>query len=412
MNPDIWMIGRVDQFALLAAHLARQGRLARWDSFWRHCTPDAQAPAPATTTHRNLQSLFARPARRVDPVLTGIKGRHLTPDILGKSPRMLRLPAHNLASDLPLSWLAARNMPHNVRILHGQGNYSLPAMKRARKHHIITISDVTGQLAPIRAMQLGAEYQQYGQKWREISAFLAKRRIKEACFADAVFAPSATVANGLITCGVAEERIHIIPFDAPLARQCLLLDRPISTLPSPSCPLHLLFIGEISLAKGIAVLLRAFQMLRSRYNATVTLTLIGRERQCAADLMAGLPDGVNWQGAIPARDVPSALQKADIFVFPSLSEGSSLAVQEAMAASLPVITSFDAGSPIEDGKNGIIIPPRNADALANAILRLVHDATLRQTLGTNARNTIARQLAEGYGNRVCNAYDEVLTRHG
>ncbi|OKH89069.1 glycosyltransferase family 4 protein [Thalassospira sp. TSL5-1] len=397
MTGDVWMIGRVDQFALLAAHLAGQGRLARWDSFWRYSAPD-----------ENPCTLLSRPSRRVDASLAAIPGRHIMPDLLGKSARLLRLPAHNLASDLPLSWLAARHMPPGVRLLHGQGNYSLPALQKAHRHKIPTINDVTGQLAPIRAKQLAAEYQAHGQKWREISGFLARRRIAEARFASAVFAPSDTVAEGLLDCGIKENRIHIIPFDAPLARQCLLLQRP----PKTENPLRLLYIGELSLAKGISALLQVFKALRAQYGDAITLTLIGKARTCAASLTATLPEGVIWHGPIPASDIPKALNAADIFVFPSLSEGSSLAVQEAMAASLPVITTHDAGSAITDGQNGLIIPPRDTGALCAAINRLMHDTALRDTLGMVARATIARQLTEGYGNRVCTAYDRVLSAHG
>ncbi len=411
MTRDVWMIGRVDQFALLAAHLAGQGRLARWDSFWRHSAPTKKQHN--TRQPRTLNAVLERPSRRVDACLANIPGRHILPDLLEKPARSLRLPAYNLASDLPLSWLAARHMPPGVRLLHGQGNYSLPAMRKAHKHNIMTISDVTGQLAPIRARQLTAEYQAHGQKWREISGFLAHRRVAEAHSASAVFAPSEALAEGLIECGIAENRIHIIPFDAPLARQCLLWQRPASPHPASAAhPLRLLYIGELSLAKGLSALIKAFKTLRLNYGSALTLTLIGKGRNCAASLLANLPDGVTWHGAIPSTDIPAALKSADIFVFPSLSEGSSLAVQEAMAAALPVITTHEAGSAVNDGHNGIIIPPRDATALSTALQSLIEDPALRDKLGASACTTIARQLAEGYGNRVCTAYDKVLRDHG
>jgi glycosyltransferase involved in cell wall biosynthesis len=400
MTADIWMIGRIDQFAILGAHLASHGRLARWDSFWRHSSPGPQTG-----------NVLNRPSRRVDAHLSSVPGRHILPDILGHIARKCRLPGYNLASDLPLSWLAASHMPATARIMHGQGNYSLPAMRRARKNGVLTISDITGQLAPIRARQLGDEYRAHHRKWREISPFLARRRVSEARFADAVFAPSETVAQGLATCGVAESHIHIVPFDAPLARQCLAL-RPAPNVAVPGPPFDLLYIGDMALAKGLATLIDGFKTLRTRSGPAVKLSLIGPARDCARSLLAQLPNGATWHGPQAPDAILDALKKNDIFVFPSLSEGSSLAVQEAMATGLPVITTAAAGSIIKDGHSGVLIPPRDPDALVLAVTKLMQDRALAAKLGQNAKNAIAAQLDEGYGNRVCAAYDRVLTRHG
>ncbi|OSQ39755.1 hypothetical protein TMES_07330 [Thalassospira mesophila] len=411
MIADIWMIGRIDQFAVLGAHLAQQGRLARWDSFWRHsdllAPQQTRLPSPP---HHRLRALLNRPSRRVDAQMATIPGRHLLPDILGHVARTCRLPGYNLASDLPLSWLAASHMPATARILHGQGNYSLPAMQRARKNGVLTISDVTGQLAPIRTRQLGDEYRAHHRNWREISSFLARRRLGEARFADAVFAPSETVAQGLAQCGIAPNNIHIVPFDAPLARQCLTLRRPDTAVSNNS--FQLLYIGDMALAKGLATLIDGFKTLRRQFGPAIHLSLIGRARDCARSLLAHLPDGATWQGQQPPTTILHALQTADLFVFPSLSEGSSLAVQEAMAAGMAVITTPAAGSIIKDGHNGVLIPPRDPGALVHAITKLMRDRPFGAKLGQAARTAIAAQLGEGYGNRVCAAYDRVLTRHG
>lgn len=412
MTADIWMIGRIDQFAILGAYLAQQGRLARWDSFWRHTDQPITPPARFPHARRHRPGLFLnRPSRRVDACMAAIPGRHIVPDLLGYAARKCRLPGHNLASDLPLSWLAASHMPASARILHGQGNYSLPAMQKARKNGILTISDVTGQLAPTRARQLDDEYRAHHQKWREISSFLARRRVDEARFADAVFAPSQSVAQGLVDCGIAANRIHVVPFDAPLARQCLMLDRP-QDVSLARDTFDLLYIGDMALAKGLAVLLDSFKILRRQFGPRITLSLIGPARDCARHLLAPLPDGVTWHGQQPQNHVPDALQRADLFVLPSLSEGSSLAIQEAMAAGLPVITTTAAGSIIKDGHDGILVPPRDRNALVKAVTRLLLDRAFAVKLGERAKSAISTQLAEGYGTRVNAAYDRVLTRHG
>ena len=390
-DPDIWMIGRVDQFAVLATRLAQNNRLARWDSFWRH----------------DGQGVICPTARKVDPILTDIAGRHLIPDLLGKAARTLHLPAHNLYSDIPLSLLAASHVP-KARILHGQGNYSLPAMRRAQQNGMITISDVTGQLAPIRAQQLAIEYQAHGRTYREISGFLARRRVAESHFADAVFAPSDAVIDGLLKCGISPDKIFHIPFMSPLCQTLVNQERPTRT----DATVRLLYVGNISIAKGIAALRDAWRALHAEFRGRISLTLIGPTQPCAQALVKDLPEGCDWLGRRSSHAVAQHLLGADMFVFPSLSEGSSLATLEAMAAGCAVVTTFNAGSPVINQQSGLIVPPRDPGAITSAVSALITNPAMRRNIAQAARSQIKNMLETGYGNRVEMAYDTLLTRHG
>lgn len=393
-SPSIWMIGRVDQSSILAAHLADKGQLARWDSFWRHDGRGAIAPS----------------ARKVAPVLSSVPGRHLLPDILGKAATKLRLPAPNLYSDIPLSLLAAFNMP-GADILHGQGNYSLPAMRRARRHGMIIISDVTGQLAPVRHRQLAAEYAAYGQTYREISDFLAHRRLAEAQFADAVFAPSDAVAEGLQDCGIAPEKIFLVPFTSRSCHDLLARTRFLPPTDDTTA-VRLLFVGNLSLAKGLATLLAAWPRLRDRFGPQISLTLVGPEKPCFRHLRTDLPPGCIWLGPRPQQEVCELMLASDIFVFPSLSEGRSLAAMEAMAAGCAVVTTPDAASPAINRVSGMIVPPRDPAALFATLSELVSDPALRRAIGQAARAQMREEVKTGYGHRVEAAYETVLSRHG
>lgn len=390
-GPKVWMISRVDQASILATHLAAQNRLVRWDSFWRH----------------DGNGLFRPTSRKTDPSLMRIPGRYLLPDLLGKIARTLNLPAPNLYSDIPLSLLAARYLP-KADILHGQGNYSLPAMRRAKANGMITISDVTGQLAEIRQQQLGAEYAAHNRTYQEISSYLAKRRTAEARFADAVFAPSDAVADGLQRCGISPSKILLVPFTSP---RCIdLLERQRSE--RADTVIRVIYVGNLSLAKGTAHLLSAWTELRNQFKQRIELTLVGSVKPCAQNLLSNLPDGCNWLGPRSAQEVSDLMLDADIFVFPSLSEGSSLAVMEAMAAGCAIVTTFDAGSPIKNHISGLLIPPRDPVTLGTAVSTLVTNPTMRRNMSLMARNQIRDELQKGYGARVDAAYDIVMSRHG
>lgn len=390
-GPKVWMISRIDQASILAKHLAAQNRLMRWDSFWRH---DGNGPIRPSS-------------RKADPSLMNVPGRHLLPDVTGKVAQKLKLPAANLYSDIPLSVLAARNLP-KADILHGQGNYSLPAMRRAKANGMITISDVTGQLAEIRQQQLGGEYAAHNRTYREISSFLARRRTAEAHFADAVFAPSEAVAEGLQRCGVSPSKVLLVPFTSPRCSDLLGRKR----LEQTDTVIRLLYVGNLSLAKGTAHLMTAWKDLHKQFKQRVHLTLVGSAKPCVQHLISNLPEGCTWLGPRSSDEVADLMLGTDIFVFPSLSEGSSLAVMEAMAAGCAIVTTFDAGSPIKNHINGLLVPQRDPVTLGTVLSTLITNPIMRCNLGQMARKHLRNEMQTGYGARVDAAYDIVMSHHG
>jgi len=166
------------------------------------------------------------------------------------------------------------------------------------------------------------------------------------------------------------------------------------------------------LAKGTATLLAAWKSLRDQFQMRIKLTLVGAAKPCAMDLLDNLPDGCEWLGPLPHAKVADLMLSSDIFVFPSLSEGSSLATMEAMAAGCAVITTFDAGSPVINQISGLIIPPRDPSAISTAAAALINTPTMRRNIAQAGRDQIARDIQTGYGNRVDTAYEAVLSRHG
>jgi len=98
-------------------------------------------------------------------------------------------------------------------------------------------------------------------------------------------------------------------------------------------------------------------------------------------------------GPLSREEIAEILSKASVFSFPSLKEGMPLSVLEAMASAVPVVGSNIPGinDVIIHGENGILVPPRNPEALANAIMLLLEDRSLRRKLGQNARKVITEK---------------------
>lgn len=114
------------------------------------------------------------------------------------------------------------------------------------------------------------------------------------------------------------------------------------------------------------------------------------------------------------QDIPEILACCDIGVLPSRAEGMSNALLEYMAAQLPVIASRVGGNPelVEDGITGLLVPPENADALADAVLKLLRDPQLARRVALNGHEFVTQNFSfERLARDVDAMYSELLQRH-
>jgi glycosyltransferase involved in cell wall biosynthesis len=157
--------------------------------------------------------------------------------------------------------------------------------------------------------------------------------------------------------------------------------------------------------KGHEYLLRAFRLL-GRDEARLWLigagSLLADMRRLADEL--DLDEQVTFWGFQP--DVLPLLEKSDVFVLPSLSEGCPHALLEAMATGLPVVATRVDGvrEIVADRRNGLLVPPRSPEAIRDAIRELARDEGLRAALGASA----ARRIEESYrAGTVAQQYEQL-----
>jgi glycosyltransferase involved in cell wall biosynthesis len=113
-------------------------------------------------------------------------------------------------------------------------------------------------------------------------------------------------------------------------------------------------------------------------------------------------------------DIEAVTLALDVAVLPSLREAQGLALLEAMAARRPVVASAVGGIPetIRDGKDGLLVPPADPQALAAAIVRLARDAKLRDRVAASGRRRVERFSVTASVRRVEAIYEEELVRAG
>ncbi len=153
----------------------------------------------------------------------------------------------------------------------------------------------------------------------------------------------------------------------------------------------LVFVGSLNTSKGVEYILRALKTIRVEF-PNIRLLIVGdgplESELKNMSVNLELESCVHFWGRAPYKDVPALLVAGDIFVSPSLDEGMPRAVLEAMSMELPVVVSHVGGNPeiVVSGKTGILVPPKNIDALTDAVVEILRQGASR--LGRAARRNV------------------------
>lgn len=174
--------------------------------------------------------------------------------------------------------------------------------------------------------------------------------------------------------------------------------------------------GRLLPNKGIQDVIKAVGLLR-REGYDIALRIAGegylRRRLELLAQRSGCADAVQFMGAVPAAGMPGFWAETDIAVLASRSEGLPMTVLEAMAAGRAMVVSAVGGVPemVEAETSALLVPPRDARALARALKRLAQDHELRQRLGRAAREQFKRRYTrEVVWPRVEVLYESLLSR--
>jgi glycosyltransferase involved in cell wall biosynthesis len=278
------------------------------------------------------------------------------------------------AGMLRRQWRFARDLRRDrVQIVHAYGFYpNVFCTPAARLGGCLTIASV-----------------------RDIGAFTTHIKLrtlvqKTACLmADRVIANSTAVRDWLVELGVPGKRIVTIPNGIALSERRRSVGFPIRRQLgiSPQAPL-IAAICRLNKNKGIEYFLQAAAIVRTHVPEARFLIVGGSyfepEYKPSLERLAagmGLADTVAFTGE--RNDIPDLLEEIDISVLPSLSEGLSNSLLESMAAGLPVIATNVGGNPeiVQDGRTGLLVPPRNPEALSAAIIRMLENRESARRFG-------------------------------
>lgn len=270
-----------------------------------------------------------------------------------------------------------------------------PALSAARQRRLRVVTEIYILLSADRIV--ADERRQFPDWEPESPEYEATRRELRTEFAmldntDVAICPAESVSDDLVRhFRFPKERTIVVPYGV----DCDWLE--IENDPVPG---RVLFAGSACLRKGIHYLAMAADLLERRG--------LRCEFRVAGDATPRIMSQstcrhLTFLGRVPRNMIKREFQTADLFVLPTLAEGSAEVTYQALAAGVPVITTPEAGSVVRDGVDGIIVPGKDPEKLAEAIAELVLNRSQRDKYSIAGKERACDYKWARYGERLITA---------
>lgn len=224
-----------------------------------------------------------------------------------------------------------------------------------------------------------AKYPDLAPHWQPVPPDYWPRWQQECELADHIAVNSTWSKCLLEQAGVDPCKIQVVPlaYTPPTTAQSFERAYPIAF--SSQRPLKVLFLGLVTLRKGIANLLEAITQLACE---PIEFWMVGPQEIRLPENFKNHPQ-IRWIGPVPRSQVETYYRQADVFLFPTLSDGFGLTQLEAQAWHLPIIASKNCGEVVQDGVDGIVLSEATATEIASSLRAICHAP---QQLSTYAQN--------------------------
>lgn len=308
------------------------------------------------------------------------------------------LPKFNPYSFLdPFYDFLSRTYVDDCDIFHGWRSHSKIAAKRAKKKgaKIIVVNASSHPLTQDKLLR--EEYNKFGIDFKPFTKKQLKRALEELNFADYVEVPSDFVYDSFIKNGFPKEKLIKIPFGINYENYSHKKDKKDKTF-------RAIFVGSANIRKGIHYLLQAWDELKLKDAELIVCGRVWEDAQKIVEKykknktikLLGFVDPLEWY------------EKSDVFVFPTIEEGSALVTYEAMASGLPLITTPNAGSIARDKKEALLFEKGNIEEFKQKLKYAYSNRKLIEKMGRAARKRVESFPWENYGKNVVKEYKRIL----
>jgi glycosyltransferase involved in cell wall biosynthesis len=312
-----------------------------------------------------------------------------------------------------VDWVASGQLKsRKYDLFHGWSGSSLRSLRVAKKRGIPSVLEIPlwhieKMPVPPATLRRDAGKGGFQAVLERVFTVTTQQMLEEYELADLLLVPSECAAKSFSDAGVPEEKLFLLGagVDTELFRNDTFSEVPNAF--SAERPMRAVYCGALSRRKGVHILLEAWHKLSLPH---AQLTLVGI---VCEDIKPTLTQFENPSIKIIGflSWVDEVFRQSDIHIFPSGCEGSPKSVYEACASGLAQITTFEAGDVVRDEVNGLIVPPNDVVALANAIRRLYKSPQRILQYGRAARQRAETEFTwDHFRERLARAYDLVLRR--
>jgi alpha-maltose-1-phosphate synthase len=294
-------------------------------------------------------------------------------------------------------WLTRRQAPCDV--FHVASSYGLRAMRRAKAcHGSWTVCDRGSSHIRVQDELLRDEVARTRVDAPATDPRFIAKEEAEYDEADAIFVPSTFARQSFLQAGIRPDKVVSIPIGIRLEE--------FFAVPKRDDTFRVLSVAMLSVRKGIGYLLEAMSRL-ALPNSEVVLrgTLLPESR----GILSRYEGQFILQPPLPRARMRDLYSQASVFVLPSIEDGFGQVIVQAMACGVPVIATTNTGGPdvITDGKDGFIVPIRDARAIAERLEYLYRNPDARAAMGRAALETVRTWNGwQRYTKQVLDTYRE------
>lgn len=297
----------------------------------------------------------------------------------------------------------SRNLPE-CDLYVGMSGTALLAGKKAHQQGSRFICDRGSAHIQVQNQLLQEEYDCWGLPFSGIDTRAIEQEEAEYDEADLVTVPSTFALRSFVEQGVPVKKLVLLPYGVNVARF-----QPVAVPDGKR--FDILFVGAMSLQKGVQYLVQAYQRIN---HPLKSLTFVGTPSQELINLLQrrGIwPGDIKVLGHVPQSELKEIMSRSHVLVLPSIQDGFGMVLAQAMACGCPIIASKNTGAQdlIRDGCEGYILPVRDVNTLTERLQKLADHPEIRVSMGAQALEKIKKIGGwNAYGEKAMVIYNEVL----
>ena len=250
---------------------------------------------------------------------------------------------------------------------------------------------------------LREEYDRQGIPYTGVDPRVIHREEAEYEAADAITVPSTFALDTFVKAGVSRRKMRLVPYGVDL-------NAFFPCVPKNTKEFHVLFVGGISVRKGVAYLLHAFDKLRCDNKRLTLVGSLSPEMECVFKKAHHRGD-IHIAGHVPQTQLKFIMSSSDVMVLPSVEEGLALVQAQAMACGCPIIATENTGARdlFTHGQEGFIVPIRDANSITKHLQELADDHELRHLMSDAALKRVQSIGGwDGYGDITYKVFTELV----